>query len=66
MRRSSKTSRAYDEARERGIEVPRARAHEWDEPWDGDSSDDDDDSGVGGVKREREEDEEDEEMWEDE
>ncbi|GAA5842525.1 hypothetical protein JCM3766R1_002618 [Sporobolomyces carnicolor] len=59
-------SHAYDEARERGIEVPRARAHEWDEPWDGDSSDDDQDSGVGGVKREREEGEEDEEMWEDE
>ncbi|GAA5964942.1 hypothetical protein JCM3765_004115 [Sporobolomyces pararoseus] len=52
-------SKVHQEAQEKGIEVPPAVAHEWDEPYDG-SSDEEDTPG-GPVKAE-----EDDEMWEDE
>ncbi|GAA5934470.1 uncharacterized protein JCM15063_004585 [Sporobolomyces koalae] len=50
-------AQAYTRAEEQGIAVPLAEAHEWDEPWDGDSENDE--SGRAGNGQE------DEEMWED-
>ncbi|GAA5996076.1 hypothetical protein JCM5350_007002 [Sporobolomyces pararoseus] len=52
-------SKVHQEAQEKGIEVPPAIAHEWDEPYDGSS----DEEGTPGVPLKAEEDDG---MWEDE